>query len=334
MHCVVPAGNSTVRDTHERCLMSATTTIAEVNQVYATGRTRSIGWRLSQLAALQQLLEDNTETLESALQQDLGKNGFEAWLSEIGQVLAEIKWFRKRAAAWAKPQRVRTPVSLWPARSMVEHEPRGTVLIISPWNYPVMLGLSPLAGAVATGNTVVLKPSEVGSAMETVLQELIPYYLDPHAVRVVTGGPDVVHEMLDAQPDYVFSTGSPKVGSIIASACAERLIEYTLELGGQSPAYVHHDADLATAASRLVWGKYLNAGQTCVAPNHIYVHDSIAADLVTAMTTELRRQFGKDHATNRSYPRMITSDHTESLADLLAETTGDVRSEEHTSELQ
>ena len=138
------------------------------------------------------------------------------------------------------------------------------------------------------------------------------------------GGPDVVHEMLDAQPDYVFFTGSSKVGSIIATACAERLIEYTLELGGQSPAYVHYDADLATTASRLVWSKYLNAGQTCVAPNHIYAHESIAADLVTAMIKELHRQFGNDHARNPSYPRMITAAHTESLAALLAETTGDV----------
>ncbi|WP_022871001.1 aldehyde dehydrogenase family protein [Yaniella halotolerans] len=304
--------------------MSAATTIAEVQQVYASGRTRSVAWRLSQLAALQQLLEDNGPTLEAALAQDLGKNGFEAWVSEIGQVLTEIRWLRKHTAPWAKPQRVRTPLALWPAKSMIEHEPRGTVLIIAPWNYPVMLGLSPLAGAVAAGNAVVLKPSEVGSAVETVLQELIPYYLDPHAIRVVTGGPDVVHEMIDARPDYVFFTGSPKVGSIIATACAERLIEYTLELGGQSPAYVHHDADLATAASRLVWSKYLNAGQTCVAPNHIYAHESIAEDLVTAMIKEVRRQFGKDHARDPSYPRMITADHTKSLVELLAETAGDV----------
>src|SRR5699024_4969033 len=114
----------------------------------------------------------------------------------------------------------------------------------------------------------------------TVLAELIPYYMDPHAIRVVTGGPDVVHEMIEADPDYVFFTGSPKVGAIIATACAERLIEYTLELGGQSPAYVHHVADIATAASRLVWGKYLNAGQTCVAPNHIYVHEAVADELL------------------------------------------------------
>lgn len=304
--------------------MTAATTIAEVKQVYSSGRTRSVTWRLSQLAALQQLLEDNGPTLEAALGQDLGKNGFEAWVSEIGQVLAEIRWLRKHTAKWAKPQRVRTPLALWPAKSMIEHEPRGAVLVISPWNYPIMLGLSPLAGAIAAGNAVVLKPSEVGSAVETVLQELIPRYLDPHAIRVVTGGPEVVHEMLDAQPDYVFFTGSAKVGSIIASACAERLIDYTLELGGQSPAYVHHDADLATTASRLVWGKYLNAGQTCVAPNHIYVHESVAADLVKKMTTELQRQFGTDHATNPDYPRMITTEHAQSLEDLLAQTSGEV----------
>lgn len=304
--------------------MTAATTIAEVQQVYSTGRTRSIAWRLSQLAALQQLLEDNTAILEAALAQDLGKNSFESWVSEIGQVMTEIRWLRKHTAKWAKPQRVRTPLALWPAKSMIEHEPRGTVLIISPWNYPVMLGLSPLAGAVATGNTVVLKPSEIGTAVETVLAELIPYYMDPHAIRVVTGGPEVVHEMIEAKPDYVFFTGSPKVGSIIARTCAEHLVEYTLELGGQSPAYVHHDADLTTAASRLVWGKYLNAGQTCIAPNHIYAHEAVAEDLMVAMTEELGRQFGTDHATNTAYPRMISSDHTRSLTDLLAETNGTI----------
>ena len=304
--------------------MSAATTIEEVNQVYASGRTRSVTWRLSQLAALQQLLEENTEAIETALREDLGKNSFEAWVSEIGQVLAEIKWLRKRTAAWAKPQRARTPLALWPAKSMIQHEPRGTVLVIAPWNYPVMLGLSPLAGAVATGNAVVLKPSEVSTAVETVLAELIPQYLDPHAVRVVTGGPDTVHEMIDSGPNFVFFTGSPRVGSIIAQACAKRHIDYTLELGGQSPVYVHHDANLKTAATRLVWGKFFNAGQTCVAPNHIYVHQDVADQLLEAIIAELPRQFGADHASNPDYPRMITPEHTRALSEVLAATNGTV----------
>lgn len=304
--------------------MTAATTIAEVKQVYSSGRTRSVAWRLSQLAALQQMLEDNTPIFEAALAQDLGKNSFEAWVSEIGQVLAEIRWFRKHTPKWAKPERVRTPLALWPAKSMIEHEPRGTVLVISPWNYPIMLGLSPMAGAIAAGNAVVLKPSEIGTAVETVLAELIPYYMDPHAIRVVTGGPAVVHEMISAKPDYVFFTGSPKVGSIIAATCAEHLIEYTLEMGGQSPAYVHHDADLATAASRLVWGKFLNAGQTCVAPNHIYVHEDVTDILVNKLVEEITRQFGSDHEGNRDYPRMVTPDHARSLAELLDATDGTI----------
>jgi|SRR5690625_328065 len=303
--------------------MSATT-IAELQQVYSTGRTRSTTWRLSQLAALQQLIEDNIALLESALSQDLGKNGFESWVSEIGQVLTEIRWLRKHTAKWAKPQRVRTPLAVWPAQSKIEHEPRGTVVIISPWNYPIMLGLSPLAGAVATGNTVVLKPSEIGTAAETVLAELIPQYLDPHAVRVVTGGPDVVHEMINAKPDYVFFTGSSTVAKKIARACSTHLIEYTLELGGQCPAYVHPDADLATAASRIVWGKFLNAGQTCVAPNHIYAHEAVADELASAIIEEITRQFGTDHAGNLDYPKMITSDHCRAVTELLAKTRGTI----------
>src|SRR5699024_6520990 len=160
----------------------------------------------------------------------------------------------------------------WPAQSKIEHEPRGTVVIISPWNYPIMLGLSPLAGAVATGNTVVLKPSELGTAAETVLAELLPQYLDPHAVRVVTGGPDVVHASINPTPDYGSLPDTSTVATNIARACSTHLTETTLELGGQCPAYVHPDADLATAASRIVWGTFLNAVQTCVAPNHIYAH--------------------------------------------------------------
>lgn len=304
--------------------MTAARTISEVQHVYQTGRTRSVTWRLSQLAALQELLEDHTVAIEAALRHDLGKNGFEAWVSEIGQVLGEIKLLRKNVAAWAKPQRVRTPLALLPATSMIQHEPRGTVLIIAPWNYPVQLGLSPLAGAVAAGNAVVLKPSEVATAVEQLLGELIPQYLDPHAVRVVTGGPEAVHQMIDQRPDYVFFTGSSRVGSIIAQSCAERHIGYTLELGGQSPVYVHRDANLRVAASRIVWGKFFNGGQTCVAPNHVYVHEDIAEALQDAILTEIPRQFGTDHAKNPDYPRMITPKHAQSLAELLAASHGTV----------
>jgi len=304
--------------------MAATTTIHEVNHIYATGRTRSVTWRLSQLAALQLMLEEHTEALETALREDLGKSGFEAWVSEIGQVLEEITWLRKRVASWAKPQQVRTPLALWPARSKIEHEPRGTVVVISPWNYPLMLSLSPLAGAVAAGNAVVLKPSEISTAVEALLAELLPQYMDPHAIRVVTGGPEVVHEMLEARPNYVFFTGSSRVGTIIAQACAQRHIDYTLEMGGQSPAYVHRDANIKVTASRLVWGKLFNAGQTCVAPNHVYVHQDVAEQLRDAISAEIPRQYGRTPASNSNYPRMITPDHAQSVADLLAATNGRV----------
>ena len=152
--------------------MTPASTIDEVNHVYATGRTRSVTWRLSQLAALQRMLEDHTEAIETALRQDLGKNSFEAWVSEIGQVLTEIKWLRKHAAAWAKPQRVRTPLALWPAKSMIQHEPRGTVVVISPWNYPVLLALSPLAGC-STVSTLLSVATEEEDGEERVAQPLL-----------------------------------------------------------------------------------------------------------------------------------------------------------------
>ena len=304
--------------------MTAAQTLVDVQHVYRTGRTRSIDWRLGQLAALQQLLEDHAESIEAALHADLGKNSFEAWVSEIGQVLHEIQELRKHVVSWAKPRRVRTPVALWPATSMIQHEPRGVVLVISPWNYPLLLGLSPLAGAVAAGNAVVLKPSEVATAVEAMLAELIPQYLDPHAVRVVTGGPDVVHEMLTNDPDYVFFTGSARVASIIAQVCAQRHIDYTLELGGQSPVYVHDDVNLKAAATRLVWGKFFNAGQTCVAPNHVYVHEAVADQFQAAILAEIPRQFGTQPQTNPNYPRMITPDHANRIVELLDDSRGTV----------
>lgn len=304
--------------------MTAARTMQEVRHVYRTGRTRSLTWRLSQLAALQQLLENHQTEIEAALHADLGKTGFEGWVSELGQVLSEIRWLRQRVTHWAKPEKVATPLALFPATSKVEHVPRGTVLVISPWNYPVLLGLSPLAGAIATGNAVILKPSEIATEVERILAGLIGQYLDPHAVRVVTGGPDVVDELLDARPDYVFFTGSPRVGAIIATKCVAHHIDYTLELGGQSPVYVHEDANLRVTARRLVWGKFFNTGQTCVAPNHVYVHERVAAALQEAIIAEIPRQFGTDHATDPNYPRMITPQHTASVAELLERTRGNI----------
>ena len=291
--------------------------MTDLNRTFASGHTRSIAWRRSQLAALQTMLLTHREQWSEALQRDLGKSAYESWTTEISQVTAEIEHIRANLAVWMRGSRARTPLSLRPARSSVRYDPYGTVLIIAPWNYPLQLMLSPLAGAIAGGNCVILKPSEVSTHVEALTAELVPQYLDPAAIRVVTGGAEVAQRLIALEPDKVFFTGSPTVGAKVATQCAERLIPVTLELGGKSPVYVHRDANLTSAARRIVWGKFLNAGQTCTAPDHVYVDRAVQRRFVRALQREIRRQYGRDPRRSPDFGRIITSDHTRRLARLI-----------------
>lgn len=296
------------------------TVVAELREVYRTGRTRPLEWRDAQLAAIASMLSENTAAWENALASDLGKPAIESYLTEVGETLGAIEYLRSHVRDWVATRRVPTPMALQPARSSVRYDPLGVVVVIAPWNYPVQLMLSPVIGAIAAGNCVVLKPSEVSSATEKLFADLVPRYLDTQAIRVVTGDAEVVNGLIDAEPDHVFYTGSTRVGRLIAARCAPLLVPYTLELGGKSPVYVHDDVDLDAVARRLCWGKFMNTGQTCVSPDHVYAKREIASDLVRAVERVIGEFFGPQPRTCPAYGRIITQSSAERLAGLISDT--------------
>lgn len=280
--------------------------------------------RLDRLHRLEDLLRENRAALEDALAADLGKPPAEAWLTEIGFTLEEIAGIRKELGRWAAPVRIPVPLSLAPARSRIEHQPLGTVLVMAPWNYPVQLVLSPLAGALAAGNTVVVKPSEVSASVSAVLAELLERYLGD-CVSVVEGGVPETTRLLEHRFDHVFYTGNGTVARIVMAAAAEHLTPVTLELGGKSPTWVDGSTDLRAAARRIVWGKFLNAGQTCVAPDHVLGTPGTLAALEPELVRAVAELYGEDPRRSDSYGRIVTERHLERLTGLLAQVpAGDV----------
>jgi aldehyde dehydrogenase (NAD+) len=288
-----------------------------VRATYAGGRTRPVEWRRDQLQALMRLLEEREDELLDALAADYDKPRHEAWLTDLRPPAREIEHLRRHVASWARPQRSKVPLLLRPSTAAVHHEPLGAVLVIAPWNYPVHLLLSPLAAALAAGNTVVCKPSEVTPATSATLARLIPEYLDPDAVVVVEGGVEETTLLLEQRWDHVFYTGNGTVGRIVAQAAARHLTPVTLELGGKSPAVVGRDADLELAASRVAFAKWTNAGQTCVSVDHVWVHRDVEQRFLDLLASELRRRYGHDPRTSADYGRIVNPGHAQRLADLL-----------------
>ncbi|MHA7209296.1 aldehyde dehydrogenase family protein [Arthrobacter sp. MDT1-65] len=287
---------------------------------FGSGATRSATWRRGQLHALLRLLGEREEELTRALQEDLGKSSTEAFLSEIAVVRAEADYALKNLDRWMAPERIPVPGGLRPARAWAQARPLGVVLIIGPWNYPLQLVLAPLVGALAAGNTAVLKPSELAASTSRVLARLVPQYLDPEAVAVVEGGPEASTDLL-AQPfDHVFYTGGERVGRIVLRAAAEHLTPVTLELGGKSPAVVV-GGDLRTAARRIAYGKFMNAAQTCVAPDYVLTTPAAAPVLARALADAVREFYGSDPRTSADYGRIINDGHFDRLVGLLADGT-------------
>ncbi len=284
---------------------------------FDSGVTRPYRWRATQLRALRRLILENQGAIKDALHSDLGKPTAEVVITDTGPVIGEIEYALHRLRLWMRPRRVRPPLVLLPARARVLREPRGVVLIISPWNYPVNLLLSPLVGALAAGNTVILKPSEVAAATSSLLARLIPQYLDSEAVAVVEGGAAVVGDLLDQHLDHIFFTGSERVGRIVAAAAARSLTPVTLELGGKSPVYVDKTVDLAVAARRIMWGKLINSGQTCVAPDYLLATLQVAGELVPHLERAVQHMYGEDPVASPDYCDIATVGHAERLARLL-----------------
>jgi aldehyde dehydrogenase (NAD+) len=284
---------------------------------FEAGVTRPVRWRREQLLGLQALLSEDEVRITDALEADLGKSATEAYLTELGVTNSGIDHILRNLDAWVEPERVRVPVTQKPGRAEVVSEPLGVVAIISPWNYPLHLCLAPLAAALGAGNAVLLKPSELAPATSAVLAELIPQFLDPSAVAVVEGGPDVAQAVLDQRFDHIFFTGSARVGRVVMEAAARNLTPVTLELGGKSPAIVHRSANLGVAAKRIAFGRFLNAGQTCIAPDYVLVDQAVEDELIERLAQTVQDFFGKDPADSGDFGRIIHERHVQRLRGLL-----------------
>lgn len=262
-------------------------TVTQLRATFRGGQTKPIEWRLAQLAAIARLLAEHEAEFATALHQDLGRGPFDAWLADLAPITAEARYAAKHLRSWLRPTRVKVPLSVQPGRAWYQHEPLGVVLIIGPWNYPVHLLLAPLVGAVAAGNCAILKPSEHTPACSALLARLVPRYLDPAAVAVVEGAAEATQELLDQGLDHCFFTGGPEIGKAVMAAAAKHLTPVTLELGGKCPAIVAADAKLPVAARRIAFGKLLNSGQTCVAPDYVLVDRAVREPFIAELTKAL-----------------------------------------------
>lgn len=284
---------------------------------FFTGKTRNLVFRKHALKKLLAMISDNQAEIIEALRQDLGKPELEAYSSEIAYVLGDVKHVLKNFEEWAEPQRVSTPVVLQPATSELHSEPFGTTLIIAPWNYPFQLTVSPLIGAIAAGNTAILKPSEATPATQALLMGLIGQTFSEEYVACVGGGLDESKALLDQHFDFIFFTGSPRVGQIVMEKAAKNLTPVCLELGGKSPCIVDKNIDLKVAARRVIWGKFMNAGQTCVAPDYVLIHQDIYSDFVNALKTTITEFYGSDPQKSDSYARIVNKSHFNRLISFL-----------------
>ena len=291
--------------------------VQRARDAFDSGRTRPLSWRRAQLDGMRKLLEDNSEQLLAALAADLGKPAAEGWVTDIGFTIGEIKLLQKNLRKWTRPERVSTPIVALPGSSHRVAEPLGVVAIISPWNYPIQLLLSPAAGAIAAGNSVVLKPSEIAQHTSTVITELIHRYLDPDAVQVIEGGVAETTELLAQKFDHIFYTGNGRIGRVVMEAAAKHLTPVTLELGGKSPTIVDATANLRVAARRIAWGKFLNAGQTCIAPDYLLVDKKVASAFVGELRVAIKEFYGDDPKQSGDYARIVNGHHFNRLASML-----------------
>ena len=291
--------------------------VEEMRTGFRSGLTRPLEWRRGQLRQIQRLLEEGEGELLAALETDLGKPGLEGWASDIGLVSAEIDYVHDHLPEWMRPEKVRVPMVAQPGKAMIIPEPLGVALVIAPWNYPVQLLLLPMAAALAAGNAVVAKPSELAPATSAALARLVPRYLDERAVAVVEGAVPETTALLEQRWDHIFYTGNGRVGRVVMAAAAKHLTPVTLELGGKSPVIIDRDANLKVAARRIAWGKFLNAGQTCVAPDYALVHQAVAEPLLDEVRSALRRFYGSDPRQSADYGRIVNASHFHRLSDLI-----------------
>ncbi|CAM5190029.1 Aldehyde dehydrogenase OS=Ureibacillus acetophenoni OX=614649 GN=SAMN05877842_101274 PE=3 SV=1 [Ureibacillus acetophenoni] len=284
---------------------------------FYSGMTRSTDFRKRQLEKLAKSIKKYEKDVIKALNLDLGKSEFESYTNEVGMVLSSIRYMLKQIDEWVKPEEVKTPLSLQPAKSFIIREPYGVTLIIAPFNYPFQLVMEPLIGAIIGGNTAVIKPSESAVHTCAIINTIIEETFEPQYIQVVEGEKEEVTALIHSSFDYIFFTGSVAVGKVIMRAAAERLTPITLELGGKSPTIVDHTANLELAAKRIVWGKFNNNGQTCVAPDYILVQQSVYHEFVALLKKTIQQFFGENPRESKDYGRIINHKQLERLAQLL-----------------
>lgn len=293
--------------------------VARQRKFFAEHTTLSIDFRLKMLRRLRKAIVEREKQLTEALYADLHKSYEEAFLTEISIVLGEIDNFLKHLPRWAAPSKRKTPLKLFPAKSQIITEPLGVALIIAPWNYPVQLLLNPLVGAIAAGCTAVLKPSPYVPHVAEALEELVHDCFDEEYVAIVQGHRDVNTALLNERYDIIFFTGSPDLGRVVMRAAAEHLTPVVLELGGKSPVVVDRTADIAVAAKRLAWGKTLNAGQTCIAPDYLLIHREVKEHFIEAFKEALCELHGEDARQSEHYVRMVSDRAFERVSGYISE---------------
>jgi aldehyde dehydrogenase (NAD+) len=296
----------TIQKTHQQC-----------HTAFAAGKSKSFAWRLEQLESLERMVIEQEKQLAEALESDLGKSYTEAWLYEISYVQVAASYARKNLSRWMRDKPVFTPAFAMPGKSWIHYEPKGVVLIIAPWNYPLQLCLAPLVSAISAGNCAVIKPSELAPATSAALAQLLPQYLDNECIQVVEGGVETSTEVLKLPWDHIVYTGGERVAKIVMAAASRHLTPVTLELGGKSPCVVLADADLDTAARRIVWGRFTNSGQTCVAPDHILTDSKTAEALIPKLQQEITAMFGADPQQSDDYGRIVSNEHFERVSGLI-----------------
>lgn len=291
--------------------------ISNQKAFFKSQKTKDISFRLTLLKALKKEIISKEQDIYNALNKDFKKSEFESFISEYGLVISELNLAIKNLKKWSKPKRVKSSLLTFPSKDYIYSEPYGTVLIIAPWNYPFILAIEPLIMAIAAGNTVVLKPSEHTTYTSHLLATIIKnVFSETHAITI-EGGIDTATELLAQKWDYIFFTGSVPVGKIIAKAAAKNLIPVTLELGGKSPCIIDDSVNLKLVARRICWGKFLNGGQTCIAPDYIIIKASIKTDFISLLKNEIIKSYGDDPKASKDFPRIINTKHTLRLGEML-----------------
>ncbi|MGG1397169.1 aldehyde dehydrogenase [Bacillus salipaludis] len=285
---------------------------------FQSGKTKEISYRIQVLQALGKLIRTNETEIMAALKKDLNKSEFDSYITEIGIVLEEIRFSLKHVNKWAKPRKVKAALAQIGSKSYIYPEPYGVTLIISPWNYPFQLAMAPLIGAIAAGNCAVLKPSELTPQTSKLLATLIGQTFPEEYITVVEGAVETSKALLNENFDYIFFTGSVSVGKVIMEAASKNLTPVTLELGGKSPCIIHKDANLKLAAKRIAWGKYLNAGQTCVAPDYLYVHRDIKEEFLKALVNAIEELYSSNVFNSGTFTKIVSERHFNRLLGFLS----------------